>query len=416
MEKCFLREKADCVTNFIQSPLKRSVIKEELVKLTGDFTKAIILNQFIYWSERVTDFDRFIEEEKRRCANDGQEATITLNEGWIYKTAEELAEETMLGKAPSNMRVHITYLVKHGWILERTNPIHKWDRTKQYRVNISKLQMDLNALGYALEGYQLVFFKTENAFSKIENEDFKMKIGNSKMKNQTTEYERAIPEITYREKDDDDNNDAPFKNNLNGIASEFAEESISLSTEQLVFSKIGIEYEQKKEFSREEQYKGPMKPITPISAPSEPEVASTSIAPRQGIERYGAPFADDPFVQVDNRMSQHLKRIYIAKQEDYRAIRQLLDSQVPLGFILAGIDYTFANFGDRKINSFGYCMKIITQRWALEKEKQEDVSPIDWRDVLEIEGNFQLSRWGKEQLPVTEHHDKYEAFYNLFSG
>jgi len=38
--------------------LKRIVIKEELVVLTGDYRKAILLNQFLYWSERVKDFDK----------------------------------------------------------------------------------------------------------------------------------------------------------------------------------------------------------------------------------------------------------------------------------------------------------------------------------------------------------------------
>ena len=46
--------------------LKRAVIKEELVELTGDFKKAVILNQLIYWSERVDDFHDFIKEENKR--------------------------------------------------------------------------------------------------------------------------------------------------------------------------------------------------------------------------------------------------------------------------------------------------------------------------------------------------------------
>ncbi len=49
------------------SPLKRVVIKEELVALTGDATKAIILNQLLYWSQRTRDFDKFLDEEKSRC-------------------------------------------------------------------------------------------------------------------------------------------------------------------------------------------------------------------------------------------------------------------------------------------------------------------------------------------------------------
>ena len=42
--------------------LRRVVIKEELVALTGSVDAAIVLNQMIYWSERVKDFDDFIAE------------------------------------------------------------------------------------------------------------------------------------------------------------------------------------------------------------------------------------------------------------------------------------------------------------------------------------------------------------------
>ena len=46
--------------------LKRVVIKEELVVLTGDFRCAILLNQFIYWSERTADAAKFLKEERKR--------------------------------------------------------------------------------------------------------------------------------------------------------------------------------------------------------------------------------------------------------------------------------------------------------------------------------------------------------------
>ena len=43
-------------------PLKRVVIKEELVELTGDFRPALILNQFIYWIGKMYDTDKYILE------------------------------------------------------------------------------------------------------------------------------------------------------------------------------------------------------------------------------------------------------------------------------------------------------------------------------------------------------------------
>lgn len=213
-------------------PLKRVVLKEELVELTKDYKKAILLNQFIYWSERVSDFDKFIAEEKERCAKNDIENNQEFLNGWMYKSAEDLSEETMLGLSKSNMGAHIKSLVDNGWLSERNNPIFKWDRTKQYRVNIIKIQQDLFKLGYALEGYPLITDFTEHkevipssktehaenteendtenkneeteprssilehASSKTEHGDFKIEHGSSNLEHRNTRNETAIPEIT----------------------------------------------------------------------------------------------------------------------------------------------------------------------------------------------------------------------------
>ena len=51
---------------------KSVVIKEPLVRLTGNFIPALILNQFIYWSERMYDTDDYIEEENERIKQQQQ--------------------------------------------------------------------------------------------------------------------------------------------------------------------------------------------------------------------------------------------------------------------------------------------------------------------------------------------------------
>ncbi len=150
--------------------LKRIVIKEELVALTGDYRKAILLNQFLYWTERVKDFDKFINEEKIRYELEGEKNKLKLQNGWIYKTSDELSEETMLGLSKSNIRAHIKCLIENGWIDERVNPNFKWDKTMQYRVNMLKLQRDLYNIGYALEGYPLFLCDKEEVEQPEEDE------------------------------------------------------------------------------------------------------------------------------------------------------------------------------------------------------------------------------------------------------
>ena len=174
----------------IMVKLKRSVIKEELVELTGNYIDAVLLNQFIYWSERVHDFDLFIEQENKRVISQlNNPQLIELTHGWIYKSAEELSEETMIGISPSNIRKHLKTLIGKGWLYQRNNPKYKWDRTVQYRVDLIKIQMDLFELGYSLEGYKA----DVSTFSKIEN-------GISKIENQTSQNRKTIPETTTETK------------------------------------------------------------------------------------------------------------------------------------------------------------------------------------------------------------------------
>ena len=86
--------------------IKKAVIREDLLSITNDYRKAIILNQFIYWSERVSDADKFIKKENEIAKNNGEEER-ELFYGWIYKTAEELADEVMLGLSASQIRRYI---------------------------------------------------------------------------------------------------------------------------------------------------------------------------------------------------------------------------------------------------------------------------------------------------------------------
>lgn len=200
--------------------LKRVIIKEELVALTGKVEHAIVLNQFIYWSERIKDVDNYLKEEMERVRkfSDGsientEEIKETLSNGWIYKTAEEMKDECMFEKSVTTMERIIKDLVDKGWIDRRRNPKYKWDKTYQYRVNIVKIQHDLLQLGYSLEGYSLGDFledthddsKLQNEGSNLQNDDSNLQNeasilqnDDSKLQNEASKLqnEGAIPEIT----------------------------------------------------------------------------------------------------------------------------------------------------------------------------------------------------------------------------
>ena len=157
--------------------LKRVVIKQELVELTGDYRAALILNQFIYWTERMRDTDKYIREEKERAMKEDISVDISESNGWIYKSAEELNDELMVGMSKPTIRKYIKQLIEQGYIHERQNPKYKWDKKTQYRLNLYNVQLDLAKLGYALEGYSLLpniqIIENEDAYidNNLQNED-----------------------------------------------------------------------------------------------------------------------------------------------------------------------------------------------------------------------------------------------------
>lgn len=186
--------------------LKRVVVKEELVALTGKVDQAIVLNQFIYWSERVKDVDKYLKEEADRVRkfSDGtvespDDRLEDLTNGWIYKTAAEMKDECMFEKSATTMERIISSLVDNGWLDRRRNPKYKWDKTYQYRVNILEIQKDLFKLGYSLEGYTLGMIpQWEVADTNLQNADSNIQIEDSRLQNADSylQNEGAIPEIT----------------------------------------------------------------------------------------------------------------------------------------------------------------------------------------------------------------------------
>lgn len=129
------------------------VLRQPLIMLTGDFKKALLLSQLLYWSERVRNAMELIEEERARfqCGEKQSPDVASLQYGWIYKKAEELAEEVMIGMGAKAVRDHLKYMVSKGWLFERRNPKDRMDRTLQYRVNLVRIHHDLAQLGYVLK-------------------------------------------------------------------------------------------------------------------------------------------------------------------------------------------------------------------------------------------------------------------------
>lgn len=154
-----------------QTRLKRAVIKEELVAITGNATAAIILNQFLYWTERMRSVDEYIKEESERMrSNSGAIGNVSFTHGWIYKKSEELVEEIMLDISPTTARKYVNQLIELSFLQQRTNPEHRWDKTIQYRVDILAVRQALAKLGYSLEGYGSFLGSDESGANSLDKD------------------------------------------------------------------------------------------------------------------------------------------------------------------------------------------------------------------------------------------------------
>lgn len=157
--------------------LKRAVIKEEYIAITGDMMEAVILNQFVYWSERVKDFDKFITEENERFEkysnNPDDEPKMDLTFGWIYKKAAELKEEIMSTDSEKTINRKLSSLVEKGFLDRRNNPKIKYDRTYQYRVNFENIIKAMLEKGYMMQDYKvdLKFIAEALEITKGQNDD-----------------------------------------------------------------------------------------------------------------------------------------------------------------------------------------------------------------------------------------------------
>jgi predicted transcriptional regulator len=180
--------------------LKRVVIKEEYVALTGNIISALILNQFQYWSERVKDFDLFIKEEKKRFEAEGKEIKMELQNGWIYKKYDELKDELMLTDSAKTVGRYLAKLVEAGFLDRRRNPSIKYDRTYQYRINLAKIAIELGKIGYSLQDYKVDFSDEIDEIRKRQIDPLKVQKENLNGQIDPTKVEnvQTIPEITTK--------------------------------------------------------------------------------------------------------------------------------------------------------------------------------------------------------------------------
>lgn len=173
----------------MERKIMKAVLREDYLAITGDYIEAMALNQFIYWTDKINKSDELLAVENEKARRSGCGETEPRN-GWVYKSAKDLAKELMIGLSQPQMSRYIKSLVDKGYLVTRRNPKHKWDRTLQYKVDFSAVRSALNEKGYELSEYVEL---PENA---VTTHNSSMNDDNSSMNNGRCVGEFAIPDIT----------------------------------------------------------------------------------------------------------------------------------------------------------------------------------------------------------------------------
>lgn len=143
-----------------EGALRKAMVREEFYRLTEDFFLALVLNQFNFYQLATKNVLGFIEQENARSkVQDIDDGYIQPIEGWFYKSAEQLCQELMHPFKRTKAQELMQKLVDRGWVMVRNNPTMKWDRVKQYRLDLNLLHWDLMELGFTLPNWDTLKFE-----------------------------------------------------------------------------------------------------------------------------------------------------------------------------------------------------------------------------------------------------------------
>jgi hypothetical protein len=145
-----------------------ALIREDLIALTKNLCSSVVLNQLLYWTLRVKDFDLLMAEEKRTSLRDRP----SFYHGWFSKSVQEFLEETLLTISVSTLRRYLSFLVERGWVQTRRHSQNKQRQRTQYRVNLRKLCIDLQEHGYSLPDFAIyeILFPSKQKQSQLQRE------------------------------------------------------------------------------------------------------------------------------------------------------------------------------------------------------------------------------------------------------
>jgi hypothetical protein len=143
--------------------MKKAVLREDMMALTQEVTQAMVLGQMLYWTKTLDKVNDWLFEENKRLS-EVELPQHEYNYGWIYKSAREMREDLMNAFSEDAIQRAFSALVTKGVLMKRNNPIVRYDRKLQYRIDMVYLRRLLKDRGYEMTDFQLATIPQEAAF------------------------------------------------------------------------------------------------------------------------------------------------------------------------------------------------------------------------------------------------------------
>jgi len=114
------------------------LIRDEFLAITfGNHCAAAILADMEYWTNWKLDD---IERKLKRMLDVGADTATLEREPWLYKSAKMFSEDLLYLYKEDTILKALKQLRERGYILRRRNPRYGWDRTYQYKLEITRVQ------------------------------------------------------------------------------------------------------------------------------------------------------------------------------------------------------------------------------------------------------------------------------------
>ena len=118
------------------------MISQELLnKITGSTLRGTLLQNFIFWTTKLHDYQKFLSENKYLKEN--PHITPTFKHGWIYKGCGILQKD-LKSLAPTRMTIfnNLKILLQQNYLIKHSTRKSSQGST-YYRVNLNKIEEDI---------------------------------------------------------------------------------------------------------------------------------------------------------------------------------------------------------------------------------------------------------------------------------